>query len=394
MQKGRILGIQPLSPEWFRYRWGRITGTDVAAILGVSSYKTPMEVWARVTGKTACPDFDAPPEEPEPFHLRRGRLLEEPCAQMYAEETGFAIANAPGLIQDAELDWLCVTPDRGIEAHPMPGGSDTSPNLGVLECKAPGHFKANDWDSQVPTEFRIQLQLQLRVWGRAWGAVAALLPDDFRHRPEERNEEFLEKVLGYVIDWRRKYVVGDTPPPPMLKDDKLVRSLLPESVEQMVVLPASMAVLAHEDNELKRFMGLIKKRRSAIRTGLMLVMGESRYADAGDGLYIKRNTIDVQHKAKEAYLEEGRTTLLNVKKEPEAVDVVGPSDDVSIVEITQSLGVDSLVDQLPEAEALDLPDTSANTGNRPLTVMDALKRQVADLSAGDPDTDPDFQVKS
>lgn len=358
----RILGIPPLTPEWFRYRYGRITATDVSAILGKSPYRTPLEVWARLTGKTPCPDFSQPEDLSEvPFALKRGRYLEPACMAMYADETGRLVSAGPGLIQDAELDWLCSTPDGGIERtafieHPEPGAR-TTPH-GVIEAKAPGHHMAKEWEVEVPLAFRIQLQINMRCWDRGWGAVAALLPEAFLYQDQERNPVFLERVLDFVNNWRIKYVLADIQPPPMALDNALVNSLLPEAVDEMVILPASVAVLAHQDKDLQRLEGAVKLRRKAIRTGLKAIMGQSAYADAGEGHYLKRSTTIATIKAKPEH-EQTRTTLYHVKKEPAALRIVGPHEGVDIAAITESLGVASILDSAPDVESLELPDPSA-----------------------------------
>ena len=183
--------------------------------------------------------------------------------------------------------------------------------------------------------------------------MAALMPEDFKYQDQERNEPFLEKVLGFVQNWRLKYVLKDVQPPPMAKDDKLVNSLLPEAVEEMVVLPASMAIMAHQDRELQKLEAAVKKRRGAIRTALKAVMGPSMFADAGEGCYLKRVSSTVHITAKPAYDQE-RTMLYSSKKEPKGVKPVGPHDGVDIAAVAESLGIASVLDSAPDVETLEL----------------------------------------
>ena len=61
-----------------------IGGSDVAAILGLSKWSTPYDVWQSKLGLAdPTPDNDA---------MKWGRLLEPVVRQAYAERTGLAVA--------------------------------------------------------------------------------------------------------------------------------------------------------------------------------------------------------------------------------------------------------------------------------------------------------------
>lgn len=65
-----------------------IGGSDLAAILGLSPYRTPLQVYARIVAGAEQSDSPA---------LRRGRHLEAAVLSLYAETTGAVVLGSPKL---------------------------------------------------------------------------------------------------------------------------------------------------------------------------------------------------------------------------------------------------------------------------------------------------------
>ena len=69
------------SIDWHKARRKGLGGSDIAAILGISKWRTPMDVWVEKMGLVE-------PSE-ESYAMMRGRILEDAIAQWYGEFTGF-----------------------------------------------------------------------------------------------------------------------------------------------------------------------------------------------------------------------------------------------------------------------------------------------------------------
>jgi len=91
----------------------KIGGSDVAALVGLSPWATPLTVYARIVSGEGQPDSPA---------LRRGRLLEPVVRAMYAEDEGVHLYGPLGLrtsVHDwarASLDDVGQRPGRGRHA--------------------------------------------------------------------------------------------------------------------------------------------------------------------------------------------------------------------------------------------------------------------------------------
>src|SRR5579864_8263161 len=68
-------------------RKGFLGGSDIAAILGLSRWKTPLAVWAEKTGQVESKDDGA-------LHKKLGTRLEEVVAELFMEETGKKLIRA------------------------------------------------------------------------------------------------------------------------------------------------------------------------------------------------------------------------------------------------------------------------------------------------------------
>ena len=77
----RYLKLNELSrEEWLAARKNGIGGSDAAAILHLSEWSTPFDVWLDKTGKAE--------DKPDNLNMMIGRELEETVARLWEQETG------------------------------------------------------------------------------------------------------------------------------------------------------------------------------------------------------------------------------------------------------------------------------------------------------------------
>jgi putative phage-type endonuclease len=93
-------------------RRGYIGGSDAAAIVGVSPYRTAIELWQEKTGQVE-PGNDTPSEPAE-----WGNILENVVAKEYSRRTGLKIARVNQTRQHAAHDWMRANLDRRVIGKP------------------------------------------------------------------------------------------------------------------------------------------------------------------------------------------------------------------------------------------------------------------------------------
>jgi len=199
-----------------------IGGSDAPVILGLSTWKTPLELWAQKTGRAR--EIDDNPI------LRRGRKLEAVVVSEYEEETGRTVETREGQLTHPDLPWMIGHVDRVI----LDANRDS---LGVLEAKAANVFKIREWDDEAPLVAQVQLQHYLAVMGYPWGSVAGLLGGlEFRYQDIDANPEFIANLIEReAAFW--KLVQDDTPPEPCAADASLLSRLFEAIEGQSITLP-------------------------------------------------------------------------------------------------------------------------------------------------------------
>lgn len=136
-----------------------IGGSDIAAVMGVSRWTTPLQLWSEKTGKVDAPDLS------DNEAVEMGIELEETVARMFTKRTGKKVRRAPKNYTHPDFDYLRCQVDRLVE------GTDE-----LLECKTAGAWKAKEWEGEeIPTEYILQVNYQLGITGRRIGHIAVLI---------------------------------------------------------------------------------------------------------------------------------------------------------------------------------------------------------------------------
>ena len=123
-----------------------IGGSDVAAICGVSPWKTPLQIYLEKIGEAA-----GSPDNPA---MAYGRMIEPVIRQWYEQHTGQAVA-VPGPLQHPRYSYLIahldgLTPDRVVEIKTARSSVDWGD---------PG-------SDQVPVYYQTQVQFYMMLAGR------------------------------------------------------------------------------------------------------------------------------------------------------------------------------------------------------------------------------------
>ena len=192
--------------EWLKHRLCGIGGSEIAAVCGISKYKTPLDIYNEKLG--LVPPFEGN------ARTEAGIRLENTVAEWYADETGNKV------IRDNKMwildDYLVANVDRII----IPFDSTQYNGRGILEVKTAGTYAAKNWIEEPPVEYTFQLQHYLDVLDMQWGEFAVLVGgNDFRHYFVERDDE----LVALKNEQARKFwfdnVLKQVPPDPVNSKD-------------------------------------------------------------------------------------------------------------------------------------------------------------------------------
>jgi putative phage-type endonuclease len=210
-------------------RMGFVGGSDVAAILGVSPFKTPHELWLQKTGR-------APREEITPAQQKRfdrGHRLEPVVLDMLLDRlrdeglevellhTNEHYTDAEHPFMKCEIDFeLRITGE--IEIAGVMVQFDGEHING--DCKTVHPFAAKKWGEEstdeVPIEYAAQFMQGLGITGRDLCICASLIGmDDLLIYWVRRDEETIQGIRARVAQYWHECVLADVPPDPIDFDD-------------------------------------------------------------------------------------------------------------------------------------------------------------------------------
>lgn len=197
---------------------GFLGGSDVAAALGLSPWKTPVALYheklAALAGE-ATQDSDS-------LAKRRGKRWEAVALEMLLDSLSEREIHANVVetnIRYSMLDtpWMSAEVDAVLRV----GGADWN-----VEIKTVSPFAGRDWgdpeSDEIPTHYAAQVQWGLMVTGRQTCVVGALFGADvMKPYLVERDEEVIAWLRQGAIDFWNNHVLAGVPPQPKTLADVL-----------------------------------------------------------------------------------------------------------------------------------------------------------------------------
>lgn len=310
--------------EWLAARRGGIGGSDMAAILGLDDYRTPLAVYLDKIG--GLPDDDEPSEA-----MEWGNRLEDAVAEGARDRIAddidrpVTIRRSHRILSHPDRPYLLANVDRTVHGHPD--------GPGVLECKTTGTWAARAWEEDdpdhLPTKYVIQQQHYLDVLGWTHGWIAVLIGGNRLRVEHIQRDDDLIAGLHEVAEsfWQR--VLGHNPPPVGPADHDLVRGLHSDRPSgSRADLPDDIADLLRRHAEAKQLEKAAVESRKGLEVRILRVLGEAEEGwlpgadkpaltyrqQSRKGIDVKRLRAD-HPDIHDQYLTESKFRVLRVSKE-------------------------------------------------------------------------------
>lgn len=197
-----IVPLAQGSPEWLAYRLSRRNASESAAVLGLSPWMTPYQLWLSKTGRMESRVNQA---------MQRGTELEPLARGAYENQTGLVmqplVLEADGY--SASLDGMTLEGDLILEIKCPLRGTRSELWQDVLEGKVPQHYS-------------VQVQHQLMVSGAALAHLWVYDGHQGIMHSIERDEDVMGRIRA-AWDAFQPFMDSDTPPP-LTEADTAIRS--------------------------------------------------------------------------------------------------------------------------------------------------------------------------
>lgn len=205
-----------------------VGGSEVAAIMGLSQYETPLSIWAKKTG-------NIPSEIEMNEAIEFGIDLEDFVCNKFAERTGKTVTVDEKTYRHPDYDYMVAHIDRRVDG------------CEVLEAKTASAYLANAWEGdEIPDAYHIQLNWYLGVLGDSVGHIACLIGGQkFVYKEIQFDQPLFDKCVETVRVFWEEFVLRDIAPFAIANDKDTLVELFPES------RPDSLMILDDPDLELE-----------------------------------------------------------------------------------------------------------------------------------------------
>lgn len=186
--------------KWLAERRTGLGGSDAAPAVGMSKFKTPLELFLDKRGELETAVNES---------MTWGNLLEPVIRQEYANRTGRTVIVPQGIVRHPTVEFAFFTPD---------GIADGSR---VLQCKTARN--ADGWgepgSDEVPMEYLLQVQHEMFVAQLPAADLAVLIGgSDFRIYTVEADQDLQQMLMDREAEFW-SLVLRNTPPEPVNRDD-------------------------------------------------------------------------------------------------------------------------------------------------------------------------------
>ena len=287
-------------------RKGFIGGSDIASVMGLSRWKSALQLWAEKTGQLEPADLS------DVEYVQLGSELEDFIAKKFQRETDLKVRRASKHYQHALYPYMRCQVDRIIER-----------SEDLLECKTCSAWKAKEWEGEdVPQEYILQVMWQLGITGRKVGWIAVLIGGQrFRYK----KILFDEKLFDSIVECAKTFwgmVQTNTPPYATGLDNPTIVKLNPyhnDSIEEVNDINDSVRYL----QEVKMHIDDLKKEKDALEAKIKQRIGGNLGVSTGNYIvtwkHQLRNSVDTTAlKADglyERYSKSSETRVLRIKKD-------------------------------------------------------------------------------
>lgn len=211
-----------LSEQQLEARKVGIGGSEIAAVLGLSPYKTPFDVWQDKLNLVEQPDLS----DNEYIHF--GNVLEDVVAEEFGRRTGLKPRRRNQILIHKDHHFLLANIDREITGKPF--GLKCG-----LECKTAdaraakphlwGEGAVIEWDDdapvivhhddQVPDWYYMQCAHYMAVTGSDLWFLAVLIGGNhFRYYTIRRDLDLERLLIAKAGRFWHDHVLAEVPPPP------------------------------------------------------------------------------------------------------------------------------------------------------------------------------------
>lgn len=237
-----------------------IGGSDIGAIIGVSPFKSPVDVFLAKTTPN--------PEEEHNELFYWGHALEAPIAHRFASDHGVDVIRDVPIRHHPDHEWMIANVDGIINKS----------ERGILEIKTVSAFGGHAWGvegtNEVPLAYVSQCIWYMAVFDYPYAKIAALFGgNDYREFHIERDRELETILIEKGREFWFNHVLAGVPPDAHTASD--AHRLFPRDTGTTMEADTELANLYWRLKSAKAQAKLSDDEVEALTTRIKLRMGDA-----------------------------------------------------------------------------------------------------------------------
>lgn len=193
-----------------------IGGSDIAAIFGVCSYKTPLQLYLEKTSEEEL-------EHEDNEYCYWGRALEDDVRQAFSERNGLDVRYTQDIIIHPSYDFMRAHLDGFIDEENA-----------VLEIKCASSYMSSKWGEpetdNIPLNYLFQVAYYCFITGADKAYIAALIGGNtYRQYVYKRNRELESNIVKKVFEFWHCVQTRTPPKASNTEDAKLLYTMVDDT---------------------------------------------------------------------------------------------------------------------------------------------------------------------
>lgn len=264
-----------LTEEQLKERKTFIGSSDAAAVLGLSRWKTPLQLWGEKVG------ILKDEVDPEQLNIWLGNELEDVVARRFMLETGKKVQRVNSAIRSRDYPFLGANIDRSVV------GEDAG-----LECKTASGWKAKEWaGEEIPQEYIIQCYHCMAVTGKRKWYIAVLIGNEqFFWKEVLWDDSIIKQLIAREVSFWKDFVETKVQPSIITaKDSETLGKLYPLGFASSVILDDDVVKLIENRNALLQDMKSLEAQADQAENEIKALLKDNEVGTAGKWIVTWKN---------------------------------------------------------------------------------------------------------
>lgn len=241
---------------WLQERRSGIGGSDAPAVLGVSKWRTPYQVWQEKRGELV--------ETPDNWSMRWGRVMEPELRQHYSDITGRDVLMPPtAIVRHPKHAFMIATPD---------GGTADGRLVEIKTSRSTDGWGMPGTD-EIPPAYLVQVQHYMCVTGfRIADVVLGIYGSEPSIYHVEADDELHEMLIDAEAEFWKSVESGEPPEPTSYAD--VIARYGRKSVANAVIADRETVHAIESLRELNTQAKTLDAHIEACKADIMRALGE------------------------------------------------------------------------------------------------------------------------